>query len=531
MNIRGAQKGGKMERLKKHKEKIWIGAAFFFFFLFSCYKLTAAPLWYDETLEFYFSRYLTGPVEHVTGLQNLYERLVYYGFQPPLYNLLMRVWLVFGESEWWYRFSCVIFGLISAAGIFKTVTYKADKKTAAIAVVLYPFLYEIMYYFRECAEYALLLAVLPWILYFYFRALEEGKTKNLLLFTLFCVAGVYSQYGAVFIIIPLAVSLLLETWIKNREKVKILLSAYLFSAAFAGIPLYWWFIRVQLSVQNTAGKQLHTEVEFLNGNVVYDFFKNLSYVFSWSLIELFSIERFEIVTALILAGMLVLAGFILVCGKNRGLKHLLLANLFTWLLYYVLVKANIYAYGGFGNRYNVFFVPVWFITLVLTAYESIRLVREKFRKKWMVFVLIGAFGISSIFVAALNLRKMPHVFERSHTREAVAHWYERKGYDTFTYVCFGENVSFEYYLTHNENFKEEYKDHIYMEFGDEVTNTREKSTEEYLEIIKKECGGALPEEMYISTGNRFAVVEAMEAAGYQAEIVYQTNTTLYYVYK
>ena len=103
--------------------------------------------------------------------------------------------------------------------------------------------------------------------------------------------------------------------------------------------------------------------------------------------------------------------------------------------------------------------------------------------------------------------------------------------EAFTYVCFGENVSFEYYLTHHANFKEEYKDRIYMEFGDEITDTSEKRPEEYIKIIEEKCGGALPDEIYVSTGNRYAVVGALEAAGYSYEIIYQTNTILYHMYK
>lgn len=520
-----------MEFLKKNKEMILTVAAFGFFFLFSCYKLTEAPLWYDETLEFYFSKKLVGPIENVTNLQNLYERLVYYGFQPPLYNLLMKVWLLFGETQWWYRFSCVIFALISAAGLFKTVKYKSDTKTAALSVVLYPLLYEIMYYFRECAEYALLLAVITWVMYFYFKSLEENNTKNLLLFTALCIVAVYSQYGAVFIVVPMAVSLLIEKWITDRVKVKILLPSYIVAAVGAGLPLYWWFIRIQLSVQADVAKKVSTTVEFLKNNVLFDFFKNLSYVFSWSLIDSYSIERFEVLTAMLLAGMMVLSVFVFLYGKNRSLKHLLIVNVFSWTIYYVTVKLNIYARGGFGNRYNIFFVPVWFVTMVLIAYESMKLVKERFQKKWMVSLLVLSFAVASLFVVALNIRKMPHVFERSHTREAVNLWYEREGYQTFTYVCFGENVSFEYYLTHHDGFKEEYKNHIYMEFGDEITDTSEKNAEEYMKIIQEECGGTMPDELYISTGNRFAVVKALEDAGYTSEVVYETNTTLFYLHK
>lgn len=517
-----------MEKLKKNREIIFVCAAFAFFFLFSCYKLTAAPLWYDEAIEFYFSRYLTGPIENVTDLVNLYERLVYYGFQPPLYNLIMRIWLIFGESEWWFRFSCVIFAVGSAAGIFQVVKKENSKTAGAIAVFLYPLIYEVMYYFRECAEYALLLMLLTWTVYFYLEALRECGYKELLVFTGICILDVYCQYGAVFVVVPMAVCVLIEKWRRDKEKLKILLPAY-GAAVACGFPLYWWFIRVQLSVQEN--HQFNLAVTFLKGNVIYDFFRNLSLTFSWCLIDNFSIDRFELLTALVLAGVLLLSVFVIVFGKNRPLKHLLFANTASWLLYYILVKLNIYAYGGFGNRYNVFFVPVWFVSMVLTVCESVKILKEYFRKKYAAYGLLIIVMLAALLLAALNLRKMPHVFEKSHTREAVNTWYDMEGYRTFTYVCFGENVSFEYYLTHHKDYREEYKANVYMETGNENVDTSEKKPEEYISLIKEKCGGTMPEKLFVSTGNRFGVVRALEAYGYTADSVYETNTTLYYLHK
>lgn len=518
-----------MEKLKKNRENIFVCAAFAFFFFFSCYKLTAAPLWYDEAIEFYFSKYLTGPIENVTGLVNLYERLVYYGFQPPLYNLIMWVWLLFGESELWFRFSCVVFAAGSAAGLFYTVKKENRRSAGAIAVFLYPLIYEIMYYFRECAEYALLLMLLTWTVYFYLKALEKCGYKELLLFTMICVLDVYSQYGAVFIVVPMAVSVLIEKWRRDKEKLKPLLALFATAAVCGGFPLYWWFIRVQLSVQEN--HQIHSAVVFLKDNVFYDFFKNLSVTFSWCLIDNYSIERFGIVTALVLAGILFLSVFVLAFGKNRALKHLLFVNTVSWVLYYILVKLNIYAYGGFGNRYNIFFVPVWFVSMVLTVCESAKIIRERFQKRYAAYALLAGSLLASLFIAALNLRKMPHIFEKSHTREAVDTWYELGGYQAFTYVCFGENVSFEYYLTHHEAYKEEYKDRIFMETGNENMDTSEKEPEEYIAFIKEQCGGVLPEQMFVSTGNRFGVVRALEDCGYKIDSVYETNTVLYHIYK
>lgn len=39
---------------KKGIEKILAGAAFIFCVLITCYKLTNAPLWFDETIEFWY---------------------------------------------------------------------------------------------------------------------------------------------------------------------------------------------------------------------------------------------------------------------------------------------------------------------------------------------------------------------------------------------------------------------------------------------------------------------------------------------
>ena len=525
----GRKEAAGVEMRKANRENIFVCAAFAFFFCFSCYKLTAAPLWYDEAIEFYFSKYLTGPIENVTDLGNLYERLVYYGFQPPLYNLVMWVWLLFGESELWFRFSCVVFAAGSAAGIFYTVKKENGRSAAAAAVFIYTLVYEIMYYFRECAEYALLLMFLTWTVYFFSRALEKCGNKELLIFTLLCVLGVYSQYGAVFIVVPMALGVLIEKWRKEKEKLKILLPAYAAAAVCGGFPLYWWFIRVQLSVQEN--HMIHSTVSFLKGNLFYDFFKNLSLTFSWCLIDNESIERFEILTALGLVGILVLSVFVVAFGKNRVLKHLIFVNAASWVLYYSLVKLNIYAYGGFGNRYNVFFVPVWFVSMVLIVCESGKIIKERFQKRYAAYALITVSLLASLFLAALNLRKMPHIFEKSHTREAVDVWYELEGYKAFTYVCFGENVSFEYYLTHHEEYEEGYKDRIFMETGNENVDTSEKEPEEYIAFVKEKCGGELPEQMFVSTGNRFGIVRALEGCGYQIDRVYETNTTLYHIYR
>ena len=67
-----------------------LGGVLFVFLLMALYKLTDTPLWYDEMIEFYYSKYLTGQIRGVSLCSNLYERLQTNSFQPPLYNLIFR---------------------------------------------------------------------------------------------------------------------------------------------------------------------------------------------------------------------------------------------------------------------------------------------------------------------------------------------------------------------------------------------------------------------------------------------------------
>ena len=141
-----------------------LGGVLFVFLLMALYKLTDTPLWYDEMIEFYYSKYLTGQIRGVSLCSNLYERLQTNSFQPPLYNLIMHVWLLFGESEWWFRFSGVLFGLFGMLGLYACVKQFAGWQAAALSVFVSSFVYEWMYYVKEAAEYNMMIMLLYWLI-------------------------------------------------------------------------------------------------------------------------------------------------------------------------------------------------------------------------------------------------------------------------------------------------------------------------------------------------------------------------------
>ncbi|MDO4265793.1 MAG: hypothetical protein Q4C63_04935, partial [Eubacteriales bacterium] len=82
-----------IEKTDKEKERyLLMGISLGILFLIGIHKLTNASLWYDETIEFYYSKFLFGLVPDGLSHTNIYERIVS-TFQPPLYNVVMFFWL------------------------------------------------------------------------------------------------------------------------------------------------------------------------------------------------------------------------------------------------------------------------------------------------------------------------------------------------------------------------------------------------------------------------------------------------------
>lgn len=205
--------------MKKADEKwLWVGFSFTILFLVCIYKLTNASLWFDETIEFYYSKTLVGIVPGETDVTNMYERIVS-TFQPPLYNIVMFFWLKISESEWWFRFFGVVIGIVGAAGVYKAIEKIWNYQAAAVAVIVLVCTRQYIYYIQECAEYNLMLAGLCWMMYAWICLMEEVTPKRIAGFLLAAIVSVYSQYGALFPVAAFSMAALVYI-ICKREKRK-----------------------------------------------------------------------------------------------------------------------------------------------------------------------------------------------------------------------------------------------------------------------------------------------------------------------
>ncbi len=532
------------DRWKKNsKEYILILVSFSFFLFLALRKLTAAPLWLDETLEYYISRFMTGDIpwysnNGVTEAHNMYERMLG-AFQPPLYNFVMYFWLQINDSEWWFRISSVIMSTFAAAGIYKTVKRFSTYYVAALSVLIYSCIYEVMYYTQECGEYVMQLMFLAWLFYFYLAIMEERTVKNMISFVLLCILNMYTQYGAAFIIIPLVCSVMIRVYKSGEaKKVKYLIKLYIIAGIAGAGPLLLLFVIPQL--KNQTNVVTNPEAwNFYNNNIFSDLLQMFLDVFRWNTIESFTRFYWPALFASLL--LLFLGVFYCIKGRNTCLKHLLVCNVITWFLYYIPTRAGIYGRGYFGFRYNIFFIPMWLVTILYLCYELYQMLlsirdehkRKIGRKLYQTAVLVAAAGYC--FYGTHQILKH---WEKADTRGCVQEWYAREGYQTLTFVEPGQVPSFSYYYEHNEDYEPEFDQNVIREISKTAENALAENQYEieyelYQEEMKERFQDTWPEELYCFVGdsNNSALMAALKDEGYQVEEVYKTTAQLYYLHK
>ena len=82
-----------------------------------CLNATRSALWYDESIEYYYSKVASGPVPGGRATASMYERITE-TYQPPLYNWLMHLWLMAFDSEFGFRLAGILTTIIGGIGLF-----------------------------------------------------------------------------------------------------------------------------------------------------------------------------------------------------------------------------------------------------------------------------------------------------------------------------------------------------------------------------------------------------------------------------
>lgn len=182
-------------------------------------------LWYDEAISILEATY--GPNGIISAAKD--EGI------PPLYNIVLSIWLKICDSELWARELSAIFGALSVLFLFLfalefTTLYNALAISALFA--LFPFH---LWHAQEIRMYALVEFFVLASFFNFYRYLEGGRKVNLICYTVFSVPILWLHYiaGLAFLAQALFIAL-------NIKRYKARVVGFLIAAVLIAISYIPW---------------------------------------------------------------------------------------------------------------------------------------------------------------------------------------------------------------------------------------------------------------------------------------------------
>lgn len=255
------------------------------------------------------------------------------------------------------------------------------------------------------------------------------------------------------------------------------------------------------------------------------------WVFKWCTIDM---DRdWEKIWGLIIAAMIVIAAvivFVAVKSRRRVLRTYLYCNIAVYLLYYIITKLNIYAYGWYGNRYNMFLLPLWFVLIAASLYELVMILRRSSHAAvshvLSRIVQAGLVTAGILYCIYGDYRIYCH-WAKMDLRTVVREWYARDGYEVPTMLDFHQRYGFVYYFTHDAQYAESQWEKL--RYNDEVETYAATDTQTWKTYLEKVYEQQLPDELYLVTGQWNAFVDTFVELGYEVEPIVDINAKLYYM--
>jgi hypothetical protein len=390
------------------------------------YDLNARALWFDEGMEYWVA---------AVGLPDLAES-VRVGIQdPPLYSLLLHVWMGGGQNEFYLRFLSVILSFLSVAGVVRIGYHASGWPTGWMAGVLMALLPPQIRYAQEIGQYALMQCLLVGAVVVLQRLRARSSLSKYLRWLLVALAATYSYYGTVItVLVPFGLvwisALLGKKWTTVKKGIFSLV------AYFVGIlPLILYFLPHQLLRGPTREAfTLHLGTPLVELQSLWLSTQQLiAFQFTgwpWTAVPS-SVPLVLVALSLLFA--------------IRERSRLLLWLFVTWGIYYAFGKLALFPYG---YRYSLILTPL----LVPTIAQGLSSLLV--RKRWRAvggLVLLGLLLLctASLPNHTLRARLYPEQNwawpETQELRPLVEHWINNRDDETPTYVYYGAVPAFSYY--------------------------------------------------------------------------------------
>ena len=151
--------------------------------------LGGESLWLDEAFSVTISR---------RGLLDLLRMVVRTDAHPPLYYLVLKLWMGFGSSETHVRLLSALFSIAAIPVMYAVaVALYGDRRIgllSALILAISPFQ---IWYAQEARMYAMLTFLVLLSAYFYIRALQDGEPRDWAGYSIATALALYTDNGAI----------------------------------------------------------------------------------------------------------------------------------------------------------------------------------------------------------------------------------------------------------------------------------------------------------------------------------------------
>jgi len=193
--------------------------------------ITRQSLWLDEAFSVFLAAH-SFPVilKFVAGSDA----------HPPLYYLILHVWLVFGPSVLAMRLLSALASIASLVLMFLLSCRLANRRVALLATALLTLSAFQVWYAQEVRMYALTTLAVLAALYALVRARQRGGSGNWLLFIGAMLTALYLDYSAFYVYSALVIWFIMIGWQDARIRVPFVLSGFALCLAYLPwLPAFW----------------------------------------------------------------------------------------------------------------------------------------------------------------------------------------------------------------------------------------------------------------------------------------------------
>jgi len=146
--------------------------------------LDAQSFWYDEAFSTGVAR---GTLAQI--LSNAFRDV-----HPPLYHLILHLWLAIGKSDFAVRLLSAILGVAGIASMYSLGRTIFDGSVGLVAATIAAVAPYKVFYSQEARMYTLLFVLVSMLLLSYIRMLRTGSRRWWLAYAVSAVLGLYAHY-------------------------------------------------------------------------------------------------------------------------------------------------------------------------------------------------------------------------------------------------------------------------------------------------------------------------------------------------